>query len=148
MVKTRERFTQRDVLRHVKKLTSTANKVERLRKLRDQLSCLISLEGETLALLNRRTDRMYEQVKKSSTVELKECAICLYAFTEDEKDLSFGSCGHLFHSDCIEEWRKIKETCPYCRGEMPYTSTVSAHDFLVVQTLSQFGKEEQVNNKE
>ena len=148
MEKTRERFTQRDVLRHIKKLDSTIKKVDKLRKLRDQISCLISLEGETLSLLNRRTTRMYKQVKKTSTVELKECAICLYEFTEDEKDLSFGSCRHLFHSDCIEEWRKIKETCPYCRGEMANTSTVSAHDFLVFQTLCQFGKEEQVNHTE
>ena len=146
MEKTRPSYTQRDVLRHVRKLHSTVKKVDKLRKLQEQISSLLCLEGETLAHLNRKTTRMYEEVKKSSTVELTECAICLAAFTDGEKELSLGSCRHLFHTDCLEEWRNIKKTCPCCRGDMTNPSTVSAYDFLLVQTLCQFAKEEQVNH--
>ena len=28
-------------------------------------------------------------------------------------------CHHVFHSDCLERWMKLKSTCPDCRAELP-----------------------------
>lgn len=41
-----------------------------------------------------------------------ECSICL---SEVASDRSVLPCGHSFHSECIGEWFKHKESCPNCR---------------------------------
>lgn len=28
-------------------------------------------------------------------------------------------CKHVFHSNCLENWMKIKHECPTCRGGLP-----------------------------
>lgn len=27
-------------------------------------------------------------------------------------------CGHMFHSDCLESWLKVKSICPICKVDM------------------------------
>lgn len=29
-------------------------------------------------------------------------------------------CGHLFHTDCLERWMRIKLECPHCRAYLPF----------------------------
>ncbi|KAG0004682.1 hypothetical protein BGZ79_008430 [Entomortierella chlamydospora] len=29
-------------------------------------------------------------------------------------------CGHLFHTDCLEKWMRIKLECPHCRAYLPF----------------------------
>ncbi|EFP89132.2 uncharacterized protein PGTG_14973 [Puccinia graminis f. sp. tritici CRL 75-36-700-3] len=31
--------------------------------------------------------------------------------------MNWPSCDHLFHQDCVGEWRNRNETCPLCRGK-------------------------------
>ena len=31
--------------------------------------------------------------------------------------IAFGSCGHVFHLDCIQRWRKTRSVCPLCNKE-------------------------------
>lgn len=42
------------------------------------------------------------------------CAIC-FAEYEQEEDLIKLPCNHDYHKDCIQNWLKIKSTCPTCR---------------------------------
>jgi hypothetical protein len=43
------------------------------------------------------------------------CAICLNTVRETRTNAPI-RCGHLFHSHCIENWKKLgKQTCPVCR---------------------------------
>jgi len=63
--------------------------------------------------------------------DFEDCAICRFtlsgpsvqylanpspAFNSGLK-LAFGSCGHVFHMDCLNKWQKTRKTCPYCNQE-------------------------------
>lgn len=42
------------------------------------------------------------------------CSICLTDF-ENGSECSKLECGHFFHRQCLEDWLKVKNTCPICR---------------------------------
>lgn len=57
----------------------------------------------------------------SLNTKMENCAICrnhIYdmciecSFSKKECPISFGVCGHAFHSHCIQEWLKSKSICP------------------------------------
>ena len=35
-----------------------------------------------------------------------------------DKPYMITPCNHVFHSDCLEEWFKMKKECPNCRTEI------------------------------
>lgn len=43
--------------------------------------------------------------------EKEECIICL---DEGEKEWRELECHHRYHTQCIENWIKVKATCPLC----------------------------------
>lgn len=43
------------------------------------------------------------------------CTICWEDIT---KDLGLVTCGHVYHSSCLADWRKQHTSCPQCRGEI------------------------------
>lgn len=49
-----------------------------------------------------------------------ECSICMSAVAFGEEVMQL-SCRHWFHPECIIEWLKVCQTCPFCRGavELP-----------------------------
>lgn len=42
------------------------------------------------------------------------CSICFENFTEDSMVCNI-ACNHVFHQECISEWGKWKQNCPYCK---------------------------------
>ncbi|KAJ9539271.1 hypothetical protein OSB04_032004 [Centaurea solstitialis] len=44
------------------------------------------------------------------------CAICLSEYNVNETVRCIPECRHCFHSECIDEWLKLKGTCPVCRN--------------------------------
>lgn len=42
-----------------------------------------------------------------------ECVICLEDIKEDTSRTL--TCGHIFHSDCIDSWNNVQVNCPICR---------------------------------
>ncbi|CAK81972.1 unnamed protein product (macronuclear) [Paramecium tetraurelia] len=62
---------------------------------------------------------LYEQIIQEypGLIEISECQICLVEFQkQDLVKLTF--CLHLFHSTCIDEWRRRNQTCPFCRENL------------------------------
>nr|XP_009770318.1 PREDICTED: RING-H2 finger protein ATL20-like [Nicotiana sylvestris] len=44
------------------------------------------------------------------------CPICLVEYSAGESVRLIPLCQHSFHADCVDEWLKIKATCPVCRN--------------------------------
>ncbi|CAG9310637.1 unnamed protein product [Blepharisma stoltei] len=44
----------------------------------------------------------------------KECMICM-EFFEKGKEANRLQCGHLFHSECLVPWLRMKNSCPTCK---------------------------------
>ncbi|EDW31074.1 GL15128 [Drosophila persimilis] len=44
------------------------------------------------------------------------CAICSERYRMTDQILA-GSCGHVFHEECLERWRVESRTCPICRSD-------------------------------
>ena len=52
-------------------------------------------------------DEAYPQIQEDA------CAICLKEFKEKDS-LAVLECGHVFHEECIRQWKTTKPTCPVC----------------------------------
>ncbi|XP_075664349.1 E3 ubiquitin-protein ligase SIRP1-like [Castanea sativa] len=48
----------------------------------------------------------------------ENCSICLEEF-EVGSEARVMPCKHRFHSSCIENWLRVRRTCPLCRFVMP-----------------------------
>lgn len=49
-----------------------------------------------------------------------ECSIC-FDILDSRNEMTTkktDTCVHAFHSDCLKEWLKVKNTCPNCRTEV------------------------------
>ena len=46
---------------------------------------------------------------------VSECGICLEGM-ENGQPIAKLTCGHVFHGDCINRWRRTSDTCPVCRA--------------------------------
>ena len=74
-------------------------------------------EDEDLPPLNSEEIETLEkgQVTQEMLVRIPKCLICLEAFNKDEEVISL-LCEHFYHCNCINNWLKIRPTCPMCRG--------------------------------
>jgi len=51
------------------------------------------------------------------------CSICRTDVDENSKVYVLPcSEKHVFHTVCLSQWAKLKNTCPNCRAEIPMTS--------------------------
>ena len=64
---------------------------------------------------------MLERVTmKSGDVEVEKessCTVCLEAVKVGSSVYDI-DCKHIFHKECLENWRKEKDTCPCCRANL------------------------------
>ena len=65
------------------------------------------------------------------------CAICRNSLNEPSIEyqanptqsnstglqITFGTCGHVFHLDCIQRWLKTRSVCPLCNQGWGYGNT-------------------------
>lgn len=57
-----------------------------------------------------------QQIKKfCEESNIDTCAICLESI-DGEKTLTV--CKHVFHKNCLDEWKAVREQCPMCRQQL------------------------------
>ncbi|XP_071741599.1 putative RING-H2 finger protein ATL21A [Rutidosis leptorrhynchoides] len=71
--------------------------------------------------LDQMTIESYTKVilgesKRLPGLEDAACSICLSEYDVKEIVKCIPECRHCFHADCIDEWLKMKGTCPVCRN--------------------------------
>ncbi|KAI9477893.1 MAG: hypothetical protein EXX96DRAFT_229516 [Benjaminiella poitrasii] len=65
--------------------------------------------------------------EESRAATKKDCAICMLPIDMQHSSLLSASrtnymvtpCHHLFHTECLEKWMRIKLECPVCRAYLP-----------------------------
>lgn len=55
--------------------------------------------------------------EKKENIELIECVICLEEIPNHIKIYDL-DCKHVFHIECIEQWKNYGTTCPLCRADI------------------------------
>lgn len=63
--------------------------------------------------------------------QIKDCAVCLLEFEDDEYVRTLPVCLHAFHVDCIDIWLRSHANCPLCRAgifraESPFIPVMAA----------------------
>lgn len=77
-------------------------------------------------------DRVFEYNKHSTDNDdniLPDCAIC-HEKIDNTDDFTKTLCGHVYHTRCVESWKKYKHSCPMCRVGM-FDSDKIANDSLI-----------------
>jgi hypothetical protein len=91
----------------------------RVRALKCQLESpegLAALLTELRACLTQSTAK-WESVC-SSLAPKAQCSICFDDMTKGQPGICRPSnCRHIFHEECLQNWRATSFTCPYCRTE-------------------------------
>ena len=67
-------------------------------------------------------------VVEMPVVEEDTCAICLDEFTDDDPGMET-ECGHVFHIQCLMQWRSRSDECPMCFQRVRLVD-VSAQELL------------------
>jgi hypothetical protein len=79
-------------------------------------------------ILTRTTDIDIDKCCNVPTISTplpqdRTCAICIYDVSSDDinnnSNMGFLLCGHLYHKDCIEQWFRTKGECPICKRKYP-----------------------------
>ncbi|MCO5586781.1 hypothetical protein L7F22_040723 [Adiantum nelumboides] len=83
----------------------------------------IGLAKATIAQLPTFIYRKQETTGKSLQMgeknkALRDCAICLSKFQDNEEGRLLPSCKHAFHIECIDMWFCSHSTCPLCRTDV------------------------------
>ncbi|KAK4741133.1 hypothetical protein SAY87_024721 [Trapa incisa] len=71
------------------------------------------------------------KMNKYGGAAIRECAVCLLEFEEDDYVRTLPVCSHAFHVDCIDVWLRSQANCPLCRAavfgpESPFVPMMAA----------------------
>ena len=81
---------------------------------------LLSLEDKIGAVnkgLSKNQIKMLPQITYKKFLNFNNqisCLICQENFIEQEQLRKF-NCGHIFHTECVDQWLKNEKTCPTCK---------------------------------
>jgi hypothetical protein len=75
------------------------------------------LNSRTLQKLRQFRYSVTASKKKCSKYHTTECSVCMDAFQEGDLMRQLPGCGHIFHSECVDEWLKHHPSCPICRKD-------------------------------
>lgn len=82
---------------------------------------IVSQRDVVICGLNKFTIDSYPKTLLGESKRLPEpnqnlCSICLSEYQPKEILKTIPECNHYFHIDCIDEWLRVKGTCPLCRN--------------------------------
>ncbi|ONI07425.1 hypothetical protein PRUPE_5G119700 [Prunus persica] len=87
-----------------------------------ELSTLTSQQPSTVVTgLYASTIESYPKTQLGESWELPKpndnsCPICLSEYKSKETLRTIPECNHYFHANCVDEWLRMKATCPLCRN--------------------------------
>jgi hypothetical protein len=84
----------------------------------------VSLAGMAIAQVRGGTHGTVPTAEELAAAAPRECAIC----QEDFRTPLRLVCGHIFCSDCVEEWLARESSCPMCRREVRRASLKPKND--------------------
>ncbi|CAN4085099.1 unnamed protein product [Withania somnifera] len=95
---------------------------------------ILSAAKSLLSLVIAFWSSKYTIVQKqdNNCVHHLTCVICL---GEGEPRQVLSSCGHGFHSHCIDYWLKINSICPLCRIPVPVNISMHRTKYRLVSSL-------------
>ena len=70
------------------------------------------------------------------------CPICCENFVSRDS-VSFGPCGHVYHSSCIRKWLDKHNTCCYCREEIVKSRLRTKCDEETCENIEMGGEKEE-----
>jgi len=65
---------------------------------------------DDIKIEKRKQQIIYDSIKNEKTNQ--ECSICYESMFNNE--VSATTCAHVFHTKCLNNWFKIKRSCPLC----------------------------------
>lgn len=91
------------------------DKLQKLKKENDKLIIDISAYKYMLAHRNKEISDKYNNNNNNFD---NECSICMMSLF-DGRICCLKTCSHIFHIDCIEQWRLAKwnASCPICNNQ-------------------------------
>lgn len=76
--------------------------------------------------MNHQLDITQSALGEMQEIELEDiCSICLEYFPRDQELTLLLSCGHFFHTICLESWIKTVMKCPLCRTQLSRDALVN-----------------------
>jgi hypothetical protein len=66
--------------------------------------------------VNMDTEFNLTPIKAEIDLE-EQCSICQSDIITNSM-IYKTNCNHVYHKDCLDQWVKYKNTCPYCRAEL------------------------------
>ncbi|KAI8603257.1 hypothetical protein EDD21DRAFT_42590 [Dissophora ornata] len=66
-------------------------------------------------------EHLSSEEQESASRISTSCSICLCDY-EDLEELRHLPCNHYFHKECVDEWLKLKRTCPLCKYDIARAS--------------------------
>ncbi|CAH1118776.1 unnamed protein product [Phaedon cochleariae] len=73
----------------------------------------VNNKPSSIIIIPRDTSTVADDDEKKKKEDMDKCSICHEVpLKRDQKALP---CNHIFHSDCIKQWFKVKTSCPVCR---------------------------------
>ncbi|OWM83773.1 hypothetical protein CDL15_Pgr004204 [Punica granatum] len=102
---------------------------------------------------------LYASKANKHGTAVRECAVCLLEFEEDDYVRTLPACSHAFHVDCIDMWLRSHANCPLCRAgifrpDSPFTPLMAARirpsldedpilrDIIIEETLADLESDE------
>jgi len=105
---------------------------ERRPSVRGILSVTEPINVSTNTLNNNQHGLSLRQYRENTTVmdhnaqihSEQPCSICQQEFDDVHEIKEIDFCNHFFHTDCLEHWLELHNTCPICRQLVtPNTTT-------------------------
>lgn len=59
----------------------------------------------------------FQKISELVSNDKINCVVCFLEFSKGEFVFEF-DCAHYFHKNCVEEWLKIRVSCPSCRNNL------------------------------